>query len=269
MGNSNSKQTLIRLLTFIRDCEAEKPLDEINMGLIEACVKLLLKLQKKEIVFTTEQIKERVRKIPFVLTPDFGGKTTKKVKKYTTKKKILLVAAIIAILCALLAVISIGHNIDYWHSVMNEKFGSVHDMSTNENFIEGNEEAGYLGKPSIYKSADDFYNKENYDVLLPDKLPDGIELIGVQVIKNDNTIFVSFNVGITSYDIHLNTQIPQEIIDLSNETVVLNNLTCYILRFEDINSVQIYFEHNDNYYCIGGTDEQILLDMIENLEEYK
>lgn len=269
MGNSNSKQILIRLLTFIRDCEAEKPLDEMNMGLIEACVKLLLKLQKKEIVFTTEQIKERVRKIPFVLTPDFGGETTKKVKKYTTKKKILLVAAIIAILCALLAVISIGHNIDYWHSVMNEKFGSVFNVPVGEEFVDGNDEFIHAGDSVIYTKTDKFFENEPYDVLIPTKLPDEIGLVDILITKPTNTITVSFDDVITAYEIYVNSPLPQEIIDISNKTVILNNLTCYICKFEDINSVQIYFEQNGNYYNISGTDEQILLDMIENLEEYK
>lgn len=269
MGNSNSKQTLIRLLTFIRDCEAEKPLDEMNMGLIEACVNLLLKLQKKEIVFTTEQIKERVRKIPFVLTPDFGGETTKKVKKYTTKKKILLVAAIIAILCALLAVVSIGHNIDYWHSVMKEKFGSVFNVPVGEEFVDGNDEFIHAGDSVIYTKIDEFFENEPYDVLIPTKLPDEIGLVDILITKPTNTITVSFDSVVTLYEIQLNTPIPKVIPDTLKHINTDNNLLCYIDTFEDLNTVQIYFEHNGDFYTIGGTDEQILLDMIENLEEYK
>lgn len=268
MENSNSKQALIRLLTFIRDCEAEKPLDEINMGLIEACVKLLLKLQKKEIVFTTEQIKERVRKIPFVLTPDFGGETTKKVKKYTTKKKILLVAAIIAILCALLAVISIGHNIDYWHSVMNEKSGSVFNVPVGEEFVDGNDEFIHTGDSVKYTKTDKFFENEPYDVLIPTKLPDTIGLVDIMITSSTNTITVSFDAVITAYEIQLNTPLPQSIPE-SLKNVKTNNLSCYIDTLEGSNIVQIYFEYNGNFYAIGGTDEQILLDVIENLEEYK
>ena len=99
MENVKSKEILIALLHFIRDCELDKPLGESNEELVDACVRLLLKLQGKTESLTTEQIEDRVRKIPFVISADFDGEANKKAKKYTTKKKILLVAAIIAILC--------------------------------------------------------------------------------------------------------------------------------------------------------------------------
>ena len=125
MENYESKQRLTSYISFVRDCELEKPINEINEEIVGACVKLLLKLQGKKVAFTTEQIKEKVRKIPVVLHADTSNKTNPNVRKHINKKKILLIAAIIALLCAILAVFSIGYNIDYWHAVMNDKFGSV------------------------------------------------------------------------------------------------------------------------------------------------
>lgn len=260
MEKAITKQHLIEYISFIRDCELEKPLGKIDEEFVSTCVTVLLKLQNKKATISDIQIEHNVNRL---MSASTSAPDKTRVHK---PKKILLVAAIIAILCALLAVISIGHNIDYWHCVMNEKFGSVFNVPVGEEFVDGNDEFIHAGESVIYTKTDKFFENEPYDVLIPTKLPDEIGLVDILITSSTNNIAVSFDAVITAYEIYLNTQIPQEIIDLSNETVVLNNLTCYILRFEDINSVQIYFEHNGNYYCIGGTDEQILLDVIENLE---
>ena len=87
--------------------------------------------------------------------------------------------------------------------------------------------------------------------------------------KPDKEIIITFTSGVTSYAINMKESIPQAIIDNVDVIVSINDLECYILRMEEVDSVQIYFEHNGNYYSIGGTDEQILLDIIEYLEECK
>lgn len=269
MENYESKQRLTSYISFVRDCELEKPINEINEEIVGACVKLLLKLQGKEVAFTTEQIKEKVRKIPVVISADFTGETTKKVKKYTTKKKILLIAAIIAILCAILAIFSIGYNIDYWHAVMNDKFGSVFNVPVGEVFKNKNEEFISNGTGAFYKDINDFCENEKLNVLLPSKLPDDISITRIQTTQSENKILVAFNNVITLYEIRLNTSIQQDIINEADETIIANTLTCYVNRFNNVNSTQIHFEHNGHYYSIGGKDEQILLDIIENLEEYE
>ena len=158
---------------------------------------------------------------------------------------------------------------EYWHSVMNEEFGSVFNVPVGEEYKEGNGEFVNTGKPIIYTTIDEFYTKENYHVLLPDELPEEIEFIDLNIIKYDNIIFASYSSIITSYNIYLDATIPQIVKDTAETYITPNSLLCYIERMEDIDSVQIHFEHNGNYYSIGGTDEQILLGVIENLEEYK
>ncbi len=262
----SNKNQLIEHLYAVLNTEMEKPYEEIDADFIEVCVELILELQGKNFTLSNEEIEELVRKIPFVKVADFKAIQQNK-KKKIKKRKILLIAAIIAILCTLLAVITSGRFVDYWHSIMNEKFGSVHNTPVGENFTEGNEEFGIYGKTFIYTNTIDFYANENYDVLLPNKLPSDINIINISLIKLDKTIFVSFNSTITSYEIMLETLLPQEIKNNVKETTVINSLTCYIDRMSDSNNIQIYFEHKGNYYSIGGTDEQILLEIIENLEE--
>ncbi len=265
--NTSSKHSLIALLHFMRDRELDKPREEFDEGLFEACVKLLLVLQGKEITNTTEQIEEKVRNIPVVLSADFTGETTKKVKKYTTKKKILLVAAIIAILCAFLAVFSIGYNLDYWHSVMNEKFGSVFNVPVGEKYVEENKEFIHTGVSVFYEDIDDFRKNEKTNVLLPSELPDDISLTRIQISEAENKIYVSFNNVITSYEININTQLQKELSINSESYTTDNGILCYIKKIDGTDIVQIYFEYNGNTYTIGGTDRQTLLDIINDLEE--
>lgn len=265
MDKNESTQKLIEHLNSVINYEVEKPYTEMDADLVEACVELALELQGKNYTLSNEEIEEKVSKIPFADTNDVISVPQR--KKKITKRKILLIAAIIAILCTLLTIISSGRFVEYWHSIMNEKFGAVFSAPIGEKFTEENVEAGYLGKPEYYTDIDDFYANEQYDVLLPDKLPEEIDLIGIQIVEGDKCIFAFFNSIITSYEIKLNTPLPQKIAQNINKTVLSNNISCYIDRFEDINSVQIYFEHNGNFYSIGGTDEQILLNIIENLED--
>lgn len=271
MEGTKSKNNLIALLHFIRDCELDKPLGKCNEELVDACVKLLLKLQNKSTDLTAEQVEDKVRKIPFVISADFNGNaknnTNKKTKKHTTKKKILLVAAIIALLCALLAVFSIGYNLDYWHNVMNERFGSVSNVPIGEIFVEGNEEFVINGINVFYENVKDFRRKEKSNVLLPSELPDNTSITRIQISEVENKIYVSFNSVITSYEINCNTSLPTE-TTLNLESYITNNgIICYIDKINESNIVQIYFEYNGNTYIIGGTDKQILLDIINNLEE--
>ena len=269
MENYESKQRLTSYISFVRDCELEKPIDEINEEIVGACVKLLLKLQGKKVAFTTEQIKEKVRKIPVVLHADTSNKTNPNVRKHINKKKILLIAAIIAIICTLLAVISSGRFVDYWHRFMNDEFGSVFNVPVGEEYTIGDDEFARVGDSVKYTKTAEFYKKETYDVLIPTTLPDEIELVDVLVTKQTKTITVSFDSVVTVYEIQVDTPIPQIIPDTLKNINTDNNISCYIDTFEDLNTVQIYFEHNGNFYTIGGTGEQILLDIIKNLEEYK
>ena len=267
MDKKESTNKLIRHLNSIINHEVEKPYTEMDADLVEACVELSLELQGKNYTLSNEELEEKVRKIPFVDTKEILNAAQKKRK--INKRKILLIAAIVAILCAVLMVMSSGRFVDYWHSVMNEKFGSVFNVPVGEKYSEGSKEFIHNGESIIYEDIESFFKYEDYDVLLPNKLPKGIDFMNIHVIKFDDIITVSFESVITSYDIYLNASVPQIVKDTTYSYTTKNNLICYIERMDDIGMVQIHFEYNGNYYNISGTDEQILLGVIENLEEYK
>ena len=265
MDKKESTNKLIMHLNSIINHEVEKPYTEMDADLVEACVELSLELQGKNYTLSNEELEEKVRKIPFVDTKELLNAAQKKRK--ITKKKILLIAAIVAILCAILMVMSSGRFVDYWHSVMNEKFGSVFNVPVGEEYSEGNEEFVNNGKGNSYKNIDDFFENEKLNVLIPTHLPDDIALTEIYVNTDADNIMVSFNSVITDYTIMFDKAHHLQNISVCEDELQINNITCHILRMTDIDLVQIYFEHNGNFYSIGGTDEQILLNIVENLEE--
>lgn len=267
MDKKESTNKLIMHLNSIINHEVEKPYTEMDADLVEACVELSLELQGKNYTLSNEELEEKVRKIPFVDTKEFLNAAQKKRK--INKRKILLIAAIIAILCAVLMVMSSGRFVDYWHSVMNEKFGSVFNVPVGEEYSEGNEKFVNYGKGNSYKNINDFFENEKIDVLIPTHLPDDIVLTEIYVNTDVDNITVSFNSIITDYTIMFDKAHYLQNVSVCEDELQINNVTCHILRMTDIDLVQIYFEHNGNFYSIGGTDEQILLGVIENLEEYK
>ena len=88
-----TKHHLFEYLSFIRDCELEKPLKGINEELITAHTHVLLKLQHKDTFMADEELSERINNIPFVITPDFNNENLKKNKKRIRAKRVLIIAA--------------------------------------------------------------------------------------------------------------------------------------------------------------------------------
>lgn len=271
MEGTKSKNNLIALLHFIRDCELDKHLGKCNEELVDACVKLLLKLQNKSTDLTAEQVEDKVRKIPFVISADFNGNakdnTNKKTKKHTTRKKILLVAAIIALLAMLMGIgYSISENTSIFEYITNKigleniEFGKIY----NSNGISYEENK----QSARYNNINDYPEENPYGILLPQYLPNDIESTGIIIVDDKITreIRVTFDTSSLVYNIYLDTKIPQATIDCCTELTVNNN-KIYIMELLDVGTYQLYLEHNDNYYEISYIDKQELLKVIENMEE--
>ena len=261
----SNKDRLLNHLFAVLDTESEKPYTEMDADLVSACVELILELQGKNYTLSNEEIEEKVSKIPFADTSEIKLVAQKKSTKINTKK-ILLIAAIVALLCALLAIFSTSQYMERWHSVMIDKYGSMFDAPVSVPFTQGNEEFIIHGKSKNYESPEEFYEEEKLQVLMPGKLPDGIKLKCIDYLKENNEIFLVFDSVVTAYTIHPDIIIPQIIIDSAQETFIIRDTTYYIRRIDDTNIIQLHFEYNNCYYTISGTDEQSLIYIIENLE---
>lgn len=265
MTNSrNDTNRLIGHLYAVMNNEAEKPFKEIDAELIEACTELILELQGKNFTLSNEEIEERVRKIPFVDTEGIKPITKKKIKT----KKILLIAAIITIICVLFAIASTGFE---WGFIdrAKEKFGSVFNVPTSQEQIDGNFSYEVHGPGKTYNSVDDFWENEDINILIPSDLPDGIniETIYVDNLNDHYEISLRFDKCVSNFTVTLDKKLSTSIVEFCDDKILINNLTCHIAHLDDVQTIQIHFEHNGNLYIIGGNDEQALLNIIENLEE--
>lgn len=261
------KDKLIRHLYNILDTEINKKYNLMDVDLVEACTELILELQGKNITLSNEEIEEKVSKIPFIDTNEITLVSPNRNKK-VKKRKILLIAAIIAIICTLLATIGFGTGFGELDSWLTEKFGNIYNVPSGNSYTLGDEELINAGNFTNYYSTDEFSKNEDYKVLLPsENLPEGIELKKISVLHEMDDIVLSFNETITGYTINLNSDIPQAEKDMSETIVEINGITCYVDDLKNTSITQIYFTYKNNYYVIVGTDKQILLDLIENLEE--
>ncbi len=267
-NNINSKEKLIAYLSLIRDQETEKPLDEADNDLIKACVELLLELQGKEVTLSTEDIEELVRKIPFADTERIKTVNAKgKVRKFK-KKKILLIAAVIAILVAILSIVSIAFEWNIFDA-LKDKFGTVANAPAGVEQQENGITFERLGKDKMYNNVEEALEKENLDILIPNNLPNGLEIEMIKEFELDGTneCVISFNDENLSCLIKHNTDIPFDVYENNNGIININNLKCYIIQKDDVGLVQIYFTHNNKFYKYTYNDKQVLLEIIENLEE--
>ena len=269
--SSYEKNQLIEHLLAACAAETDKPYEEIDADFVEACTELILELQGKNFTLSNEELEEKVRQIPFVEVSDLEAYRQRKSKKIN-KRKILLVAAVIALLCALLSLISVCNEYDYADifSFVRNKYGTMTNVPEGEPVTYGNQEIIIEGKPKMYTSIEDFCENESLYVLMPTgELPEGIEICNIMFSKKTKHISVSLTNIITCYTITLDSSVPQSEKDCADKTVEINGILCYVDNMPDAEITQIYFEHNGNYYTVSGTDEQLLLDFIKNLEETK
>ena len=267
-NNINSKEKLIAYLSLIRDQETEKPLDEADNDLIKACVELLLELQGKEVTLSTEDIEELVRKIPFAGTEMIKTVNAKgKVRKFK-KKKILLIAAVIAILVAILSIVSIAFEWNIFDA-LKDKFGTVFDAPIGVEQHENSISFENLGEIKEYKNIQEVIENEDLGILLPTNLPSdlNIEMIKIYEVDGNKEIFISFNNENLCCLINSGLNIPFEVLNKHNELTNINNLKCYVIEKDDVGLIQIYFTHNGNLYVYSYNDKQALLNIIEKLEE--
>ena len=80
------------------------------------------------------------------------------------------------------------------------------------------------------------------------------------------TINLLFEEGL-SYTVYKRAPIPKRVLDNFSPTI-LGNTEVYIIDLSDVNSYQVYFAYNNDYYYIVHSDKQQVLEIIENLEVY-
>ncbi len=271
-NNNSDNQEFIKKLELLRDLEAEKPVEEMDVSLIRACVELILELRGETVNFTPEEVEEKVRKIPFVEETTTLNTPPKSVKGRSTKvksRKILLIAAIISILIAIFAVSSIAFDWNIFDELKN-RFGTVADTPVNEEVDVGGITVISRGEYHAYKTLEDVFNDKSINILFAEKFPDDIhiEQIIFDTIDSKEKIVFSFNNENFTYTVILNEKLPNGILSDNNvEILKINEIDCYVITKSDMKIVQIYFEYYNNLYQLIYDNKQDLIEVIENLKE--
>lgn len=270
-NNNSDNQEFIKKLELLRDLEAEKPVEKMDVSLVMACVELILELRGETVNFTPEEVEEKVRKIPFVEETTSLNTPPKSVKGRSTKvksRKILLIAAIISILIAIFAVTSIAFDWNIFDELKN-RFGTVFNVPVNQEVEMGEFTVISNGKSVFYDDIEMALKKENLNIMYPTQLPDNVTLnrISFYVENKKEIISFTFNDKNLIYSVTLNQSLSNDIKSVANEVLNINKIECYIIDMPDINSIQIHFEYNKGVYKIIYTDKQELIEIINNLKE--
>ncbi len=266
--NYQDKDRVIEYLSVIRDAEVNKPPQELDEELIEACVGLLLYLQDKNAELTPEQINEAVEKIPFVDTEKVVKPKNK--NKKINKFKLLLIAAIIPIILTILTIMAMA-DIDWLHfDTLKEMFQSVASAPAGEIFHKDDTDFGRVDG-NIFSSPEEFARKYDLNILVPGKNFTKCKLayIAYMPYTTGDEIEISFEKAGLYYRIYTYDVLEQEIKNLPFTQKDINGLSCYILNLSDVGLYQVYFNHNGYTYRINHSDLDVIIELIENMEEIK
>lgn len=265
----NNNKKLIAALEYFRDKEASKPVEEMDHEYVSELVALLLELQEKHVTLTTQEINEKVRKIPFVKTDASGELSVNKGNgKHINKKRVLLVAACIALLLALLCFISVATN-NAFYQFFKDKFGTVINARERVEYQVDGVSVMCYDEIVVYDSLEEAYKAQSLDVLLPGYMPHGTAVGRIYIEEDNNGRYVYMqtnNNEMISLDIALEKELPAELVS-NVEPVTIKDRLCYINHMADVGIYQAMFSYNGDVYTINCPDEQELLKIIENLRE--
>ncbi len=265
----NNKYKLIAALEYFRDKEASKPVEEMDHEYVSELVSLLLDLQEKHVTLTTQEINEKVRKIPFVKT-DISERISanKGNGKHVNKKRVLLVAACVALLLALLCFISVATD-NAFYQFFKDKFGTVIDAPERIEYSVNGVSVMCYDDVAKYDSLEEAYEAQALNILLPGYMPYGTAIERIYIEEDNNGRYVYMNTNdneLVSIDIALQKELPAELVN-NVEPVTIKDKLCYINHMADVGIYQAMFLYNDDVYTINCPDEQELLKMIENFKE--
>lgn len=264
---NQDKVKLINFFWFLLDGEVSKPLGEMNSEAVENYIKILLYLQNKNAVLSSDFINEQVRKI--FHPEDYAAPETAKVtKKRINKKKIWLIAACISILIALFSIISFSTErgvID----TLEEYFGTFEFIPFDKK-VTVNDETYIKNSPvKNYTTVEDCAEAEKTNFLFPANMKNSVDLISADQETEERLIYFRFGEDTKTMNITFNAEMDQGTIDMCQEVVTIGGIEYHLCIMEDVNLVQAYFVYENNLYSITYPDKDTVMEMINNMVEIK
>lgn len=264
---NQDKVKLINFFWFLLDGEVSKPLGEMNSEAVENYIKILLYLQNKNAVLSSDFINEQVRKI--FHPEDYAAPETAKVtKKRINKKKIWLIAACISILIALFSIISFSTERGIVDT-LEEYFGTFEFIPFGKKVTVNDETYMKNSSVDIYTSVEECADAEKINIIFPANMKDKIDVISVNYQLEKRIAYFSFGEDTKTLDITFDTEMSQDIIDMCQEVVTIDGIEYHLCIMEDVNLIQAYFVYENNLYTITYPDKDSVMEMINNMEEIK
>ena len=272
LNNDFQTQELIKKLELLRDLEAEKPIEEMDVSLLTTCVEFILELRGETEMLSPEEVEEKVRKIPFVDTTSLNT-SPENVKSKTTKiksRKILLIAAITSLLITIFTFSSIAYNWDVFAELKN-RFETVANAPVNDEIEVDGISVYMYGENKDYDTLENAIKAIDLDILYPSKLPDDVVLkkITFHTFDSKEKLVFSFDNIDFTYTILFNNVIPKEVLSDDTEKLKINDTTYYIIDMPDLDIIQIYFEYDGDLYKATYNNKEDLIFVIKNLKESK
>ena len=131
------------------------------------------------------------------------------------------------------------------------------------------------GERSVFTSVKSFFEKTEYDVLYPSKLPNNIKIKSVEIFdyKNNYTsdykiiFFVSNKSPDYNVEVDLNPNADKYFLeDSSFSSVKINNFQCFYIQIE---GVQCHFIYNNYVYCVKAPTYDDIVTIVSNMKEYE
>lgn len=264
MGNSNDYihgyQSLKDKLLAIILLETSKPFKEIDCNLVDECIDFLMEIEGRKRL-SEKEIIQRIGEIPF---KDNILKFNETARRKVTAKRIAIVAAIMAIIIAIIGVMSIASE-DIFGDLL-ARFGKP--------FVEhlDSEAVKYGGivmynadETRDYDTIEELLKAEKIDMLYPSWLPEGVEVDHIRFAVESNEKEYSINCNNYAYSIKM---YPQKQLDEEAKTNTCKEIKGFdVFYFSENGVTQCNFIYKNNLYSVIADSIDNLFKIIENLKE--
>lgn len=271
MGFNNAedlKKSLTQKLNKVINSELSKPFEETDSDVIDACVDCLKKLDGSDYELSEQekdiQIKEILSKAEKESGKGIGA------KRRRISKKAVLAAVIAALLLWALLIFTISGDSNFITYVFKDQMEEYLNSGEKEpvSYTVGDYELILDGGSVYYDSMEEFFEKENADILYPGKTPDNIEITGVLCSESGgrrNIRFVSNRVK-TTFSVEVNGSLSSQMIESAVENREMHGVTVYFADMEGTGLYYCTFEYNGSRYTLQAENEQDFRLILENLK---
>lgn len=258
------KEKLVTELNIKINQELSKPMEEIDMDLVDECMAFLDEIDGDKYKPNEHEKQKRLAELSQLISEKYKTKSPRK-KPWTGWKNTLIAVTCVVLLmsasvfvCAAVWQITPSDVLSRWGKAI---FSLPYDEEINESgftFI-------FPEDTKKYSSLSEFAESESYEILLPEWLPEDVKvesIIYTEANKNEE-ISIKFTNQSLFYSVLLNQTINYDSWDFVAQDS-FGSITYY--TFEHEYGFEIRFNHDNNSYSIIYNDMDIIITILKNLK---